>query len=90
MPPIEAALGHLIVVVVIIMQEGIVMGIVRIAQKRRTEGIFHCAAVFLRCKAPCPAEVILGSGPADGRVFLIPVNIELHFPFSVPVPLQGG
>ena len=44
MPPIEAALGHLIVVVVIIMQEGIVMGIVRIAQKRRAEGIFHCAA----------------------------------------------
>ena len=87
-PTVKASLGHLVVVVVIIMQKGVMVGIVRIAQERRTIGVLHRTSVLLRGKAPCPAEIILRPGSAYRGILFIPVDIKLHLAFPIPVAFQ--
>ena len=70
-PAVEATLRHLIIIVVIIMKEGIVARVVRIAKIRSTVLIFNGLAILLCCKAPGTAEVIFCSGSANGWIFLL-------------------
>ena len=89
-PPVEAALGQLVVGMVIVMQEGIPRGIVGIAEEGRAEGVFHRPSLLLRREAPGAAEIVFGPRSADRGIIRIPVQIKLYLALSVPVPLQGG
>ena len=89
-PAVEAALGHLVVVVVVVVEADVVGGVVGVAEVRRTILILDRTAVLLGGEAPGAAEVVFGSGTADGWVVLISVNIEFHFAFAVPVAFEGG
>lgn len=89
-PAVEAALGHLVVVVVVVVLEGVVNGVVGVAEVGGAVLVFDGSAVLLGCKAPGAAEVVFGSGAADGWVVLIAVDVEFHFAFAVPVAFEGG
>ena len=88
MPAVKAALRHCIIIIIIAVHRLIMSGIIRIAQKRRIVRLLHRLSVNLLCKAPGTAKVIFHSGSADRRIFVISVNIKLHFSLAVPVPLQ--
>ena len=75
-PAVEAALWHLIIIVVIIMKEGIVARVVRIAKIRSTVLIFNGLAILLCCKAPGTAEVIFCSRSANGWIILVSIDVE--------------
>ena len=89
-PAVEAALWHLIIIVVIIMKEGIVARVVRIAKIRSTVLIFNGLAILLCCKAPGTAEVIFCSSSANGWIILVSIDVEFHLTFSVPVAFEAG
>ena len=72
--------------------EIIVAGIEGISHKRRTVGLFHHVAAFVRVSAegPCAAEVIFRSGGTLAGEFIIAVDIEFEFAFAPPVTFQRG
>ena len=89
-PAVEAALWHLIIIVVIIMKEGIVGRVVRISKIRSAVLIFNGLAILLCCKAPGTTEVIFCSGSANGWIILVSIDVEFHLTFSVPVAFEAG
>ena len=88
MPSVEASLRHLVIIMVIIMYKCVMAGIKRVPQIRCTEHLLYCLSFFLLSKTPGSTKVIFCSCPADCRIFLISVNVEFNFTFSVPVTFQ--
>ena len=62
--------------------------IIRIALKKAYRTYFPRFSVLLSGKTPGSAKIVFCSGSADGWILFIPIQIELHFPFSVPVAFQ--
>ena len=88
-PAIKTTFRWHIVHVIRIVDRVILSGIIGISHKRRTVGLFSGYAVFRSRKAPGAAKIILCSRSADGRIFLITIQVNLQLSLSPPITFQG-
>ena len=89
MPPVEAPHGRTVVVVIGVGQIRIMPGIKRISKVRRGIALLLHISVRISGKTPGASEIIFHSRSADRRECTVPVDVEFHFAFAPPVPLQG-
>ncbi len=88
MKTIQSSHRRAVIVMVIVVNPCVMSGIIRISQKRRAVRLFRHPSPLQCGKAPRPAEIVFRSGSAYSGIPVVPVQIELYFPFAPPIPFQ--
>ena len=88
-PAVECPHRRAVAVVIGVGNGSVLVGLEGISEVRCAEIRLDALAVYMRCKAPRAAEVILGAGAAYRREFVVAVDICLYLALAPPVARKG-